>query len=211
MGLITQLLYSYMSFCTLHMHVSPIKDVISFSSFMPPFLIGTFIGVGVGIGISLLLVLLIVVVLIVVVVAVKRKPAAKQTSNTTMERSNPWFNNGVVVKQEVEIKQQGVSADYEHADVYQNVDNDKSEEEDDDTKNTLTPGVKESSTPTSATNVPVVYDAVDKSKKQQTNEVDNGSTVTYIDQYAMSMKEMGKMTVSEEGVTVSGSGEKEEQ
>ena len=209
MGLITQLLYSYMSFCTLHMHVSPIKDVISFSLFMPPFLIGTFIGVGVGIGISLLLVLLIVVVLIVVVVAVKRKAAAKQTSDTTMERVNLWFNNGVVVKQEVEIKQQGVSADYEHADDCQDVDNDKSEEEDDDTKNTLTPGAKESSTPTSATNVPAVYNVVDKSR--QTNEVDNGSTVTYIDQYAMSMKEMGKMTVSEEGVTVNGGGEKEEQ
>lgn len=130
------------------------------------------------------------------VVAVKRKAAGRQTSDTTMERANQWFNNRVVVEQEVEIKQQGVSADYEHASAYQ---------DDNDNDNSL----KESSNPTSATNGPAVYNVADKIDKWQTNEAYSGCTVTYIDQYAM--KEMGEMTTSEEGVTVSGGGEKEEQ
>ena len=131
--------------------------------------IGTFIGVGVGIGMLLLIVLMALVGVIVAAVMVKRRAANKQMGSVKMKK-NPSCHNPVVVEMEVK----GLGYDYEDADKdksngsvvegfdpYEDVDS-KAE-----IKNTKKPAPKESSTPSSATNVEELYDVVDKSKKKE--------------------------------------------
>ena len=77
--------------------------IISLSSLMSPFPIGTFIAVGVGVGVFLLFVMVIMVVIILVAVFVKRKAVYKQKRDTTM-RDNLHCTNTVVEKQEIELK-----------------------------------------------------------------------------------------------------------
>ena len=128
---------------------------------------GTFIGVGVGVGVLLLLVLSIMVVVMVVR---RRKEACKQKRDTR-KRGNLYSNNNV-------MQEKGKSAQTHYNDVhiYEEVDNDNDKEQDptndrhnpydfedsnENIQNTKTPvNVKESSTPFSITNTPVVYDTV---------------------------------------------------
>ena len=110
------------------------RDVQISSIFMSPFLIGTSIGVGVGIGMFLLLVFVMSVVLILAVVVGKRKAAHKAKRKTKVEES-AYYNHTVVVEQEREIQEKGVSTDYkdvhvyDDADEYEEVDTDTSEED----------------------------------------------------------------------------------
>ena len=107
---------------------------------MPPFPIGTFIGVEVGVGMFLLLVLLTSVVVLVLVVVERRKGAHKQKRGTPLT-DNLWCDNSVVVMQEMEMKKEGVIADVS----YQDVDYDKGEDDPVEDGNTPPPIV-----PTSA-------------------------------------------------------------
>ena len=181
-------------------------------------MIGAFIGVGVGVSMFLLLALSILVVLILVVVMMRRKAACKQKRDTTMG-DNLHYNNTVVVNQEMEQKEEGVSADYKDEKCLEDVDEDKGEEDgtfDDGfdpyevvdrkvhAKNAKKPPPKES-VPT-ANIAPTVYAIVDKSKKKGTKK----ETVTNNDEYAMPMKKMGKMTDKGEGVVESGRVEEEQ-
>ena len=191
---------------------------------MPPILIGTFIGVGVGVGVFLLLVLSTVVVVILVVVIVKRKAARKQKMYN-ITRASLWYHNSVVVEHEEEKKEKVVvSADYNEGDGYQDVDNDKGEDDNpldgiipyevidrrQNMKNTKTPAPKDSPTPTSAPNAPAVYAVVNKKKKRGAKKTENGSTVANKDpRDVMPMKKMA-MTVKKEGVVMSGGVEEEE-
>ena len=154
--------------------------IISFSSLMSPFPIGTFIAVGVGAGVFLLFVILIMVVIILVAVFVKRKAVYKQKRDATMG-DNLHCTNTAVAEQEMELKEKGVGADYEYtngyknADGYKDVDNDRSEDEGPLTvgfdpnevvdrkvhiKNVKRSGPKESFPPASATSVPDVLQLV---------------------------------------------------
>ena len=167
-----------------HMHASCTTEtpaaIISLSSLLPPFAIGTFIAVGVGVGVFLLFVMVIMVVIILVAVFVKRKAVYKQKRDTTM-RDNPHCSNTVVAEQEIELKEKGGGADYEDADGYENadgyedIDNDRSEDEGPLTvgfdpnevvdkkvhiKNVKRSGPKESFPPASATSVPDVLQLV---------------------------------------------------
>ena len=180
---------------------------------MPPFPIGTFVGVEVGVGMFLLLVLLTSVVVLVLVVVERRKGAHKQKRGTPLT-DNLWCDNSVVVMQEMEMKKEGVIADVS----YQDVDYDKGEDdpvedgnnhyEFDDRKehiiNTSTPVPKESSTSASATSGPATYAVVDKVKKKGPKMmVEKGSSfATNSDQYAMPMKKGCKMTETGEEVGV---------
>ena len=184
--------------------------------------VGTFIGVGVGVAMFLLIVLLtsvVVLILVVTVVRRRRKAVYKQNSNATTGNSL-CYNNSVVVEQETKMKENSVVADCQDADGYQEVDIAKGREENPfDNNSTLyeapdkklhvrdkmTPAPKESSTPGSATTVPVVYAAVDKSNKKASKKAKNESTVTNEDaQYAMPMKKKGKMAGIEMRVVASG-------
>ena len=101
---------------------------------MPPFLIGTSIGVGVGIGMFLLLVFVMSVILILAVAVGKRKAAHKEKRKTKVEES-AYYNHTVVVEQERDIQEKGASNDYkdihvyDDADDYEEVDNHTSEED----------------------------------------------------------------------------------
>ena len=172
---------------------------------------GTRTGVGVGVGVFLLLVLLTVVVLFVVVlVVVRRRAACKQNTNVQMG-DTLHYNNTVVEKEGIDMKEKGLGANYA------DVDNGKGEEkgllvdgfdpyEDIDRqpqlKHAKRLAPKESAPTASTTSVPAVYAVVDKSKKKGTNKDDL---------YAMPMKKMGKMTDTEKGVVESGGVEEEEQ
>ena len=212
------------------MHASSTTDtptaIVSFSSLLPPFPIGTFIAVGVGVGVFLLFVMLITVVIILVVVAVRRKAAYKQKRDVTMV-DNLYYSNTVVVNQEMVMKEKDVGVDYKDADGYENLDNGKSEEKGSivdgfdpyevvdrrvHIKNAKTPLPKESAPPTSTTNIPHIYAVVDMSKKKRTKkETGDGSTATNNDQYAIPMRKMGEMTGKEEGAVESGGVEEGEQ
>ena len=199
--------------------------IVSFSSLLPPFPIGTLIAVGVGVGVFLLFVMLITVVIILVVVAVRRKAAYKQKRDVTMV-DNLYYSNTVVVNQEMVMKEKDVGVDYKDADGYEDLDNGKSEEKGPivdgfdpyevvdrrvHIKNAKTPLPKESAPPTSATNVPHIYAIVDMSKKKRAKETGDGFTATNNDQYAIPMRKMGKTTGKEEGVVGSGGMEEGEQ
>ena len=139
-------------------------------------------GVGVSVGVFVLLVLWFVVAIIVVVVVVRRKVARKQKRDVTVG-DNSFYQNTAAVMQEAEMQEQGISADFRDAQHLQGADNDLGDEEDPFdvgynhyevadrmvvcSKNTMTPTLKESSTPASATKVDVVYAVVDKSKKKR--------------------------------------------
>ena len=190
---------------------------------MFPILIGTFIGVGVGVGVFLLLMLSTVVVVILVVVIVKRKAARKQKMYN-ITRASLWYHNSVVVEHEEEKKETVVvSADYDEGDGYQDVDNDKSEDDNpldgfitdevidrrQNIKSTKTPTPKDSPTPGSAPTVPAVYAVVNKKKKRGAKKTENAFTVANNDlRDVMPMKRLATMTVEEEGV-VSGGMEEE--
>ena len=136
---------------------------------------------GVSVGVFVFLVLWIVVAIIVVVVVVRRKAAQKEKRDVTVG-DNPFCPNTAAVTQEAEMQEQGIDAHCRDAQHLQVADNDLGEEEDpfdvgynhyevDDrkvvcSKNTKTRTPKESSTPSSATKVDVVYAVVDKSKKK---------------------------------------------
>ena len=77
--------------------------IISLSSLMSPFTIGTFIAVGVGVGVFLLFVMVIMVVIILVAVFVRRKAVYKQKRDATM-RDNLHCTNTAVAEQEMELK-----------------------------------------------------------------------------------------------------------
>ena len=97
---------------------------------MPPFTIGTSIGVGVGVGMFLLLVLLtsvVVLILVVVVTVVRRRKAANKQKRGTPLRDSLWYNNSVVVMQEMEMEKEGVTAD--NGDGYEDVNYDECEED----------------------------------------------------------------------------------
>ena len=196
--------------------------IVSLSSLLSPFPIGTFIAVGVGVGVFLLFVMLIMVVIILVVVMVRRKAAYKQKSNVTMG-DNLHHSNTVVVNQEMELKEKGVGVDCKNAAGYQE---DMGEEEGPiadrfdpyyevvDRKvhinNVNRPVSKESASPTSATSVPRIYAIVDKSKKKGAKKK-REDTTTNNAQYAMPMRKMGKMRDKGKGVVKSGGVEKGEQ
>ena len=155
----------------------------------------------------------------------RRKAAHKQNCVATTGNSL-YYNNSVLVEPEPEMKENSVVVDCKDADGYQGVDTAKGREEnpfhDDSTpykaldkkvhvRDIMTPALKESSTPVSATKVPVVYAAVDKSKKKRSKEAKNESTVTNEDaQYAMPMKKKGKMTGIEMRVVAGGCVDKEQ-
>ena len=189
--------------------------MVSFSSFLPPFPIGTFIAVGVGVGVFLLFVMLITVVIILVVVVVRRKAAYKQKRDATMG-DNAHCSNTVVAEQEVELKEKGVG-------VYEDVDEDNGEE-----RGSIADGfdpyevvdrevhIKKAKKPASVTSAPAVYATVDKSKKKGTKkgtkkETGDRSTATNNAQYAMMKKKVGKTTDIGEGMVGSGGVEEGEQ
>ena len=178
---------------------------------------------GVGVSMVLLLALSTSVVVLILVVVVRRKRANKQKEKMKME-DNLYYNNTVVVEQEMVMKEKSVIADYKDVHVYDDpdayvkVDNEKSEEDDlitdefhpyevvdrkESIKRTKTPAPKRSSSPSSATNVHAVYAVVDKKKKSDAM-VEEESSDASSDQYAMPMEKMGKITGTGEGVFVSG-------
>ena len=206
--------------------------IISLSSLLPPFAIGTFIAVGVGVGVFLLFVMLITVVIILVAVFVKKKAVYKQKRDATM-RDNLHCSNTVVVNQEIGLTEKGVSADYEdvdsykNADSYEDVDSDESEEEGPLTdghyeavdrmahiKNVNRPFPKESAPTASTTNVPAMYTVVDMSKngaaRQKMDKTEDGSTATNSNQYAIPMRKMGEMAGKGLVVVASGCVEEEQ-
>ena len=198
---------------------------------MSLFPIGTFIAVGVSVGVFLLFVMLIMVVIILVAVFVKRKAVYKQKRDTAMG-DNPHCSNTAVAKQEIGPTENGVGADhedvdsYENSDSYEDVHSDQSEEEGPLTdghyedvdrmvhiKNVNRPFPKVSAPPTSTTNAPAVYAVVDKSKgatRQKMDKTEDGSTATNSNQYAMPMRKMGEMTGKGEGWVASGCVEEEQ-
>ena len=174
---------------------------------------------GIGIGIFLLLVLSLVVVLIVVVVVVNRKAACKQKRDVIVN-DNPYYNNTVVVLQELEMLEQSVGGDHNDAHSCQGVGNNQGEGEDllnfdvgyntyevvDREvlgKNIMTPTPKVFATPASATKVDAVYAVVDKSKKGAKKKTEDEPTAKN-DLYAMPMAKEVKMTDEGGGVVVSG-------
>ena len=166
--------------------------------------IDTFIGVGVGVGMFILLVLptALVVLILVVVVVVRRKAAHKQNSIATTGNSL-YYNNSVLVEPETEMKDiaKGGEENPFHNDSTPHDAFDKKL----NVKDIMTPAPKESSTTGSAAKVPVVYSAIDKSKKKGSKEAKNESTVTNNDvQYAMPMKKKGEMVGIEMRVVAGG-------
>ena len=184
-------------------------------SLMPPFPIGTLIGVGVGVSVFLL-VFLIAVVLILVAVVVRKKTAYKNRDATMGD--NQHYSNTVVANQG--MKEKGAPADYKDVvedngeeegpiadsfDPYEVVDRKVH------TKNTKKPAPKESALTAIATNVPAMYATVDKSKKKGAKKKrKDGCNVAKNDLYAMPMKKMGKMAEKGERVVESGGVEEEQ-
>ena len=193
--------------------------IISAFSLMPSnpgehSIIGTLIGVGVGVSMFLLLVLVIVVVIILVVVVVRRRKAAcKQKRDATMA-DNQYYNNTVVVNQEMEQKETGAGVDYEDLNGYQDVDEDKGKEEGPITdgndlyvvvdtiintssaKTLPDPRLRESVPTASATSVSAVDATVDNSNREgMMTETGDGCTVADNNQYAIPLiTEMDEMT-----------------
>ena len=179
---------------------------------------------GVGVGVFLLLILSTVVILMLVVVVVKRKASHKQKSSRDVTMND---NNTVVATPEVEMPEQGVSADYKDARGFQGADNDQGEEDpfgfgynpyevvDKKThsKNIMTSAaLKNFATPATVPRVDVVYAVVDKSKKKGAKKKteDEPTVVNKDDLYAMPMAKVVKMTDKEGGVVVSGGVEERE-
>ena len=175
---------------------------------------------GVGVSMFLLFLMLIMVIIIMVVAVARRKAAYKQKRDATMG-VNLHYNSTVVAEQEMELRENGVGADYKDADGYEDANKDNDEEEDPfdvgfdpydvvdrkvHTKSAKKTAPRESAPTASATNAPVVYATVDKSKKKGAKkETEVESTATNNDLYAMPMrKNMGKMTDKGEGVVESG-------
>ncbi len=179
--------------------------------------ISTFIGAGIGVGIFLLLVLSIVVVLIVVVVVVNRKAACKLKRNVIVN-GNAYFNNTVVVLQELDMVEQGVGADNNDAHSCQGVGNNQGEDEDVGytqyevadrevlSNHTMTPIPKVSSTAASATKVDAVHSVVDKNKKNGAKKETKvePTVVNKEDLYALPMRKAVKITDKGGEVVVSG-------
>ena len=165
--------------------------------------------------ITLLVLLLTVVVIILVVVMMGRNAAYKQKGDKK-EGDNLYYNNTVVVKQEVEMTEKGLGADYDYAD------NEKCEEkgsivdgfdpyEDPDrkaqNKTAMKQDSQESATLQWETDAGDVYTVVDKTKKKgaKKKETEDERAVTNKDDlYAMPMKKKGKMMNNGIGVVESG-------
>ena len=200
----------------------------SIFSLVSSFPIGTFVEVGVGVAIFLFLVFLtsvVVLILVVVMVMRRRKGAHKQNSVAAMGNSL-CYNNSVLVEPEPEMKENSVVIHCKDADGYQDVDIAKGGEEnpfhDDSTpykaldkkvhvRDIMTHIMKETSTPASATRVSVVYATVDKSKKKASKEAKKECTITDEDaQYAMPMKNRGKLAGIGKRVVASGGVDEEQ-
>ena len=178
---------------------------------------------GVGVGVFLLLVLSTAVILMLVVVMLKRKASHKQKGSRGVTMND---NNIVVATPEVELQEQGVSADYKDEEGYQGVDNDQGKEEPFDvdynpyevvdrkahSKNAMTPISKNFATPATVPRVDAVYAVVDKNKKNGAKKKteDESTVVNKDDLYAMPMAMAVKMTDKGRGVVVSGGVEKVE-
>ena len=139
------------------------------------------------------------------------KKAAYKLKSDTLLGDNLWCDNNVVVEQEMEMKDEGVTAE----DGHQNVDDDQCEKDDpvedgfnpyevvdkkEHTKNTNQPVPKESSTPASATDVSAIYAVVDKSKKKAIREAKDGPTDVNSDPCAMPMETHGEIADTRERV-----------
>ena len=178
---------------------------------------------GVGVGVFLLLVLSTAVILMLVVVMLKRKASHKQRRSRDVTMND---NNAVVVMPEVEMQEQGVSADYKDVRGYQGVDNDQGEEDPFDvgynpyevvdrkahSKNVMILTSKNFATPATVPRVDAVYAVVDKNKKKGAKKKteDEPPVVNKDDLYAMPMAKEVKMTDKGGGVVVSGGVEKAE-
>ena len=222
--------YSFTVTLSVHMCASCTTErfttTIMFSLFVPLFPIGTFIGVGVGVSMFLLLVLLTSVVVLILVVVVRRKGANKQKRKMKMG-DNLYNNIDVMVEQEMEMKENSVVTDCKDADCYQDVDNDKDEEDDpledgfnqyavvdrkEHIKSASTPAPMESSTSTSATNGSAVYAVVDKSKKKGAKKTgDEPMLINKDELYAKPIKKEDRFTDRGQGSVVSGGVEEGEQ
>ena len=173
---------------------------------------------GVVVGVFLLLVLSTAVILMLVVVMLKRKASHKQKSSRDVTMND---NNTVVATPELELQEQGVSADYKDEEGYQSVDNDQGKEEPFDvgynpyevvdkkahSKNIMTSAaLKNFATPATVPRVDVVYAVVDKSKKKGAKKKteDEPTVVNKDDLYALPMAKVVKMTDKGGGVVVSG-------
>ena len=133
-----------------------------------------------------------------------RKRNAAYTQKRKMKMAdNLYYNNTVVVEQEMAMKEKSTVADCKNADGYLNVDNDKGEDcnpaEDgfnahevadkkEHIENTKTPVRKESCTQAGVNNAPVTYAVVDKRKKKVIRHGEDGSTDANTDQYSIPMK-----------------------
>ena len=178
---------------------------------------------GVGVGVFLLLVLSTAVILMLVVVMLKRKASHKQKTSRDVTMND---NNTVVATPELELQEQGVSADYKDARGYQGVDNDQGEEDPFDvgynpyevvdkkahSKNAMTPISKNFATPATVPMVDAVYAVVDKSKSKGAKKKteDKSTVISKDDLYAMPMTKAVKMTDKGGGVVVSGGVEEAE-
>ena len=210
----------------------PIQEAANlspFSSLFPPLCTAgdqtaskTYIGVGVGVGVAILLVLLTVVVIILVAVMMRRKAVHKQ-KREKKTRDKLYYNNAEVEKQEVDMKEKDLEADYDY------VDNDQGEEkgsiadgfdpyEDPDRKaqikTAMKPDSKESSTLHWESEVGDVYAVVNKTKKKgvKKKETEDEPAVTNKDDlYAMPMKKKAKMTDTGKGVVECGDVEEGEE
>ena len=156
-----------------------------------------------------------------VVVVVNRKAACKQKRDVIVN-DNPYYNNTVVVLQELDMVEQGVGADNDDAHSCQVVGNNQGEDEDllnfdvgytqyvadwEVLRNhTMTPIPKVSSTAASATKVDAVHSVVDKNKKNGAKKETKvePTVVSKEDLYALPMKKAVKITDKGGEVVVSG-------
>ena len=135
-------------------------------------------------------------------------PMRRRNADYTQKRKmkmedNLYYNNTVVVEQEMAMKENSAVADCRNGDGYLNVDNDKGEDDDpaedgfnphevadkkEHIKNTKTPVRKESCTQPGVNNAPVTYAVVDKRKKKVIRHGEDGSTDANNDQYSIPMK-----------------------
>ena len=136
-----------------------------------------------------------------------RRKAACKLKRDVIVNDNPYFNNTVVVLQELEMVDQGVGADHNDAHSCQGVGNNQGEGDDllnfdagythyevaDREvlgKNTMPPTPNVSSTAASATKVDAVHAVVDKNKETE----DEPTVVNKEDLYALPMRKAVKIT-----------------
>ena len=157
-----------------------------------------------------------VVILMLVVVVVKRKASHKQRRSRDVTMSH---NNTVVPTPEMEMQEQGNSADYNDGQGYLGVDTDQGEEDPfgvgynpyevldkkAHSNNAMTAALKNFATPATVPRVDAVHAVVDQSKTKGAKKKaeDEHTVINKDDLYAMPMAKEVKMTDKEEGVVVS--------